>query len=183
MSKPWEIDSLKSYMIRLCFGLKNLYHNLHLVVFVSLNFLLWVYYCPHHTLLICSLHFACAGKRKPQLVLLDHGLYNELDDEIRTNYASLWKVHFSFGWNDFVWYCSTYFAVSSNLLQALIFSDGNAIKKNSAKLGAGEDLYALFAGILTMRPWNRVIDTSVDHLVIRGNDSDRSELQVSSCTG
>ena len=47
------------------------------------------------------------------------------------------------------------------------------------KLGAGEDLYALFAGILTMRPWNRVIDPAVDHLVIQGGDSDRSELQVS----
>lgn len=47
------------------------------------------------------------------------------------------------------------------------------------KLGAGEDLYALFAGILTMRPWNRVIDPAVDHLVIQGSDSDKSELQVS----
>ncbi|PRQ59430.1 putative cadmium-transporting ATPase [Rosa chinensis] len=92
------------------------------------------------------------GKRKPQLVLLDHGLYKELDNETRTNYAALWK--------------------------GLIFSDADAIKKNSAKLGAGEDLYALFAGILTMRPWNRVIDTSIDHLVIQGNDSDRSELQM-----
>lgn len=44
------------------------------------------------------------------------------------------------------------------------------------KLGAGDDLYALFAGILTMRPWNRVIDPSVDHLVVKGTD--RSELQV-----
>lgn len=64
------------------------------------------------------------------------------------------------------------------MLQALVFSDVNAIKENSVKLGAGEDLYALFAGILTMRPWNRVIDPAVDHLVIKGNESDRSELQV-----
>lgn len=47
------------------------------------------------------------------------------------------------------------------------------------KLGAGEDLYALFAGVLTMRPWNRVIDQSVDHLALQGDDTDRSELQVS----
>lgn len=65
------------------------------------------------------------------------------------------------------------------MVQALIFADANAIKKYSAKLGAGEDLYALFAGILTMRPWNRVVDPAVDHLVIRGSDSERSELQVS----
>ncbi|XP_042519610.1 putative ABC1 protein At2g40090 [Macadamia integrifolia] len=92
------------------------------------------------------------GKRKPQLVLLDHGLYKELDFSTRSNYAALWK--------------------------ALVFADAKAIKENSVKLGAGEDLYVLFAGILTMRPWNRVIDTAADHLVLRGNDSDRSELQM-----
>eukprot|EP00258_Populus_trichocarpa_P045787 XP_024461806.1 putative ABC1 protein At2g40090 isoform X2 [Populus trichocarpa] len=93
-----------------------------------------------------------SGKRKPQLVLLDHGLYKELDFTTRFNYASLWK--------------------------ALIFSDANAIKENSVKLGAGEDLYALFAAILTMKPWNRIIDPSVDHLVIKGDDSERSERQM-----
>ncbi|KAK4489268.1 hypothetical protein RD792_005065 [Penstemon davidsonii] len=92
------------------------------------------------------------GKKKPQLVLLDHGLYKDLDFSTRINYASLWK--------------------------GLVFSDVNAIKVYSAKLGAGDDLYALFAGILTMKPWNKVIDPSVDHLVVRGTDSDRSELQM-----
>ncbi|RWR88123.1 putative ATATH9 [Cinnamomum micranthum f. kanehirae] len=92
------------------------------------------------------------GKRRPQLILLDHGLYKSLDFSTRTNYAALWK--------------------------ALVFADVNAIKENSVKLGAGEDLYALFAGILTMRPWNRVIDPAVDHLVIKGDESDRSELQM-----
>ncbi|KAJ0044389.1 hypothetical protein Pint_06489 [Pistacia integerrima] len=92
------------------------------------------------------------GKKEPQLVLLDHGLYKELDFSTRFNYAALWK--------------------------GLIFADANAIKENSVKLGAGEDLYALFAGILTMRPWNRVIDPAVDHLVIQGTEGDRSELQM-----
>ncbi|KAF2581771.1 hypothetical protein F2Q68_00001727 [Brassica cretica] len=92
------------------------------------------------------------GKQKPQLVLLDHGLYKELDFNTRFNYASLWK--------------------------ALVFSDANAIKKHSAKLGAGDDLYVLFAGILTMRPWKQVINTSADHLVIKGTTEDRSELQM-----
>lgn len=108
------------------------------------------------SLLILLIYFFFpVGWRKPQLILLDHGLYKELDFNMRTNYAALWK--------------------------ALIFADANAIKKYSAKLGAGEDLYALFAGILTMRPWNRVIDPSMDHLVIQGNESDRSELQVRYC--
>ncbi|XP_052199115.1 putative ABC1 protein At2g40090 isoform X2 [Diospyros lotus] len=92
------------------------------------------------------------GKRKPQLILLDHGLYKELDLSTRTNYAALWK--------------------------SLIFSDAQGIKENCVKLGAGEDLYALFAGVLTMRPWNRVIDPAVDHLVLQGDDNDRSELQM-----
>ncbi|PKA50050.1 Putative ABC1 protein [Apostasia shenzhenica] len=91
------------------------------------------------------------GRRKPQLILLDHGLYKSLDFATRLNYASLWK--------------------------ALIFADVAGIKENSVKLGAGEDLYILFAGVLTMRPWNRVIDPSADHLVLEGNDSNRSELQ------
>ncbi|XP_028557111.1 putative ABC1 protein At2g40090 isoform X1 [Dendrobium catenatum] len=92
------------------------------------------------------------GQKKPQLILLDHGLYKNLDFATRVNYASLWK--------------------------ALIFADVNGIKENSVKLGAGEDLYALFAGVLTMRPWNRVIDPSVDHLILEGSDTDRSELQM-----
>ncbi|CAN6472470.1 unnamed protein product [Victoria cruziana] len=94
------------------------------------------------------------GRRKPQLILLDHGLYKTLDFSTRTSYAALWK--------------------------ALIFADVNEIKENSVKLGAGEDLYTLFAGILTMRPWNRVIDPAVDHLFLRGNGRDRAELQDSS---
>lgn len=49
------------------------------------------------------------------------------------------------------------------------------------KLGAGEDLYALFAGILTMKPWEKVIDPALDHLVVHGTESDRSELQVNTC--
>ncbi|KAK7379366.1 hypothetical protein VNO80_04824 [Phaseolus coccineus] len=92
------------------------------------------------------------GRKKPQLILLDHGLYKELDFQTRTNYASLWK--------------------------GLVFADVNAIKEYSTKLGAGEDLYALFAGVLTMRPWNRVVDPSMDHLVIQGDESERLELQM-----
>ncbi|WJX38442.1 hypothetical protein P8452_26107 [Trifolium repens] len=92
------------------------------------------------------------GWRKPQLILLDHGLYRELDFNTRANYAALWM--------------------------ALIFADANGIKECSIKLGVGEDLYPLFAGVLTMRPWNRVIDPSMDHLVIQGSESDRSELQM-----
>ncbi|KAK7311243.1 hypothetical protein RJT34_09256 [Clitoria ternatea] len=114
-------------------------------------------HCDPHAanLLVRPLPFSKAsilGRRKPQLILLDHGLYKELDFQTRTNYAALWK--------------------------ALVFADANAIKECSTKFGAGDDLYALFAGVLTMRPWNRVVDPSMDHLVIQGNESDRLELQM-----
>jgi aarF domain-containing kinase len=67
-------------------------------------------------------------------------------------------------------------------MQALVFADAKAIKENSVKLGAGEDLHALFAGVLTMRPWQRVIDPSPDHLVLDKKTTDYSELQVYICT-
>ncbi|KAF8009900.1 hypothetical protein BT93_J0776 [Corymbia citriodora subsp. variegata] len=109
-------------------------------------------HCDPHAANLLVRPMPSRSNKKPQLVLLDHGLYKELDVSTRTNYAALWK--------------------------ALVFADAKAIKENSVKLGAGEDLCALFAGILTMRPWNRVIDPAVDHLVIQGSESDRSELQM-----
>ncbi|KAK8559998.1 hypothetical protein V6N12_012807 [Hibiscus sabdariffa] len=50
------------------------------------------------------------GKKKPQLILLDHGLYKELDFSTRFSYASLWR--------------------------ALVFSDANGIKEHNVKLGS-----------------------------------------------
>ncbi|KAH9329900.1 hypothetical protein KI387_002008, partial [Taxus chinensis] len=95
---------------------------------------------------------AKTGKRKPQLILLDHGLYRVLDHSTREHYSKLWK--------------------------ALVFADVNGIRHHSIKLGAGEDLYVLFAGILTMRPWNKVVDPAIDHLHLNGTDKDRAELQM-----
>ncbi|PWA67382.1 ABC2-like protein [Artemisia annua] len=63
------------------------------------------------------------------------------------------------------------------IMYALVLVDAKGIKENCMKLSVGEDLYALFAGILTTRPWNRVIDPAVDHLAIQVNASDLSELQ------
>ncbi|MCO5610734.1 hypothetical protein L7F22_064975 [Adiantum nelumboides] len=91
-------------------------------------------------------------KRTPQLVLLDHGLYKELSPTLRSDYAALWK--------------------------ALVFADVNEIKKQSVKLGAGEDLYILFAGMLTMRPWKRIIQQDINHLKIDGTEEDKEEIQM-----
>lgn len=45
-------------------------------------------------------------------------------------------------------------------------------------MGAGDDLYALFAAILTMRPWDKIVDQSIDHLVVPDTPEEREELQV-----
>ncbi|MFS7961201.1 hypothetical protein Hanom_Chr08g00712091 [Helianthus anomalus] len=59
-------------------------------------------------------------------------------------------------------------------LQALVLADVKGIKENCMKFGAGEDLYTFFTSILTMKPWERVIDPAVDHLAI----NDHSDLQI-----
>eukprot|EP00879_Flechtneria_rotunda_P031719 GHRR01034673.1.p1 GENE.GHRR01034673.1~~GHRR01034673.1.p1 ORF type:complete len:438 (+),score=116.78 GHRR01034673.1:236-1549(+) len=64
-----------------------------------------------------------------QLVLLDHGLYRQIDDDFRREYAALW--------------------------QALILADKQGIKQHAESMNAG-DAYPLFAAMLTMRPWDQV---------------------------
>ncbi|MES1914937.1 MAG: hypothetical protein MHM6MM_006956 [Cercozoa sp. M6MM] len=70
-----------------------------------------------------------------ELVLLDHGLYREVDTELRLNYARLWR--------------------------GLIFSDRDEVARMSRLLGAcgqeGEpdgERWRLFASMLTMRKWD-----------------------------
>lgn len=61
---------------------------------------------------------------KLQLVLLDHGLYREIPENVRLNYCHLWK--------------------------ALVLRDFEEIKYYSKELGAG-DYYEIFAAMLTHR--------------------------------
>ncbi|KAM4013360.1 aarF domain-containing protein kinase 1 isoform 2-T2 [Anomaloglossus baeobatrachus] len=69
------------------------------------------------------------GGSGPELILLDHGLYQELTDHFRLNYCRLW--------------------------QALLAADMRGIRTYSQRLGAG-DLYPLFACMLTARSWDSV---------------------------
>jgi aarF domain-containing kinase len=67
------------------------------------------------------------GRRTlPQLVLLDHGLYRELDVRFRDNYAHLWR--------------------------ALVLRKQDEIERYARALGAG-DYYKIFSFILTFRPF------------------------------
>lgn len=63
------------------------------------------------------------------LVLLDHGLYRELSEDLRSNYAQLWT--------------------------SLIEGDEEGIRKYSYRVG-GTDVYQLFACMLTGREWEKI---------------------------
>jgi hypothetical protein len=84
----------------------------------------------HFPVLLLLLQLVRKGPSgQAQLVLLDHGLYRQIDDEFRREYAALWR--------------------------ALIFSDKAGIKQHAESMNAG-DAYPLFAAMLTMRPWDQV---------------------------
>lgn len=68
-----------------CIFIFTNFHVYSLCVFVGFN-----KYCIQISL--CTSPFSYPGKKKPQLIILDHGLYKDLDFNTRTNYAALWKV-------------------------------------------------------------------------------------------
>lgn len=70
---------------------------------------------------------------KPQLVLVDHGLYKRIDDDFRLAYARLWK--------------------------ALMTADIAQIKASCSVLGIGE-MYPLLAAMLTSRPFDEIVERS-----------------------
>eukprot|EP00904_Undaria_pinnatifida_P013132 jgi/Undpi1/894/HiC_scaffold_10.g04358.m1 len=73
------------------------------------------------------------GSKRPQLVLLDHGLYRELTEQFRVDHCRLWK--------------------------AMVFKDVPGIKKYCERMNAGE-MYHLLAAMLTSRSWDAIEDTS-----------------------
>jgi aarF domain-containing kinase len=75
-----------------------------------------------------------AVKGKPQMVLVDHGLYKDIDDEFRVNYACLY--------------------------QSLMLADVEGIKAACGKLGLDQRNYALLAAMLTARPFDEILERS-----------------------
>ncbi|KAI8082619.1 ABC1 family-domain-containing protein [Gilbertella persicaria] len=75
------------------------------------------------------------------LVLLDHGLYRELSDDLRSNYAHLWT--------------------------SLIKADEEGIQKYAYRVG-GTDIYQLFACMLTGREWEKISQSDLGST--RGTD-------------
>ncbi|CAI5996018.1 unnamed protein product [Closterium sp. NIES-65] len=105
------------------------------------------------TLYVRSASFPLSpGYVEPEVVLLDHGLYRQLPDSLRLNYAHLWK--------------------------ALVLADARGIMQYSIALGAGADLYAIFAATLTLRSWENIVEASSDHLFIPDTAEEKKHLQV-----
>lgn len=95
---------------------------------------------------------------RPQLVLLDHGLYRQIDDELRLQWARLWA--------------------------AVVLSDEAEIRKVTKELGVysqrmealGHGLtYTLVAAMLTARPYKAVASGSLDALDVRALATDTAE--------
>lgn len=88
-----------------------------------------------------------------QLVLLDHGLYRQLDDSFRLEYAALWR--------------------------SLIFADVEGITRSATAMNAGGAV-PLFAGMLTQRPWREVAAAGrgTDRLRLQYTAEERGEIQA-----
>lgn len=70
---------------------------------------------------------------KPQMVLVDHGLYKDIDNDFRIRYAKLWR--------------------------ALMLADLDGIKQACKTLGV-EEMYTLLAAMLTSRPYDEIMERS-----------------------
>ncbi|KAL7553313.1 hypothetical protein ACHAWF_016589 [Thalassiosira exigua] len=86
---------------------------------------------PHEANVLLREHPSKRGK--PQLVLIDHGLYKSLDGDFQEAYARLW--------------------------QGIVVADIPQIKSSCELLGVHE-MYTLLAGMLTSRPFDEVIERS-----------------------
>lgn len=81
----------------------------------------------------CLLREHPKKKGKPQIVLVDHGLYKRLDPEFQENYARLWT--------------------------GIVMADISAIKRACESLGVYK-MFPLLAAMLTSRPFDEVVERS-----------------------
>lgn len=75
------------------------------------------------------------SKFKFDVVLLDHGLYRILSEELRTDYANLWT--------------------------SLIQGDEEGIRKYSLRVGCRPESHRLFASLMTGREWSTISTASL----------------------
>jgi aarF domain-containing kinase len=121
-------------------------------VFCEMVFINGFVHCdPHPGNLLVRSTTSPSGLKQPQLVLLDHGLYRDVDESIRLHYCELWK--------------------------GIVMADEIAIQRASKGLGVHsammEALYpgreggvshTLLAAMLTQKGWNHIMDKDLSSL-------------------
>ena len=104
---------------------------------------------PHEANLLVRPHPNKIGK--PQIVLLDHGLYRDLGEEFKSHYCRLWR--------------------------GIIQSDETEIKKECEYLHAG-NMYTLLAAMLTMRPWDDIVSKDINKLKSNATKAESQMLKA-----
>ena len=77
---------------------------------------------------------------RPQLVILDHGLYRRIPDALRLDYCKLWR--------------------------SILLGDAPGIQRYSTRMGAG-GMYQLWASMLTTRSWDKILEAGDDIETLR----------------
>lgn len=90
---------------------------------------------PHEGNILVRPHPSKKGK--PTIVLLDHGLYRDLGPEFRMSYCRLWR--------------------------GLVMGDEGAIRDTCKEMNVGP-AYTLLAAMLTMRPWDDIVNADREKL-------------------
>jgi len=91
------------------------------------------------------------NSKKAQIVLLDHGLYRQLDDEFRMNYCHLWKALVTFNKPDVEKYCRN--------------------------LNAG-DMYPLLSSMLTLSAWDDVTSGDINRLRTKSSRGNNEKMKT-----
>ena len=90
---------------------------------------------PHEGNILVRPHPSKKGK--PTVVLLDHGLYRDLGPEFRMSYCRLWR--------------------------GLVMGDENVIRDTCKAMNVGL-AYTLLVAMLTMRPWDDIVNADREKL-------------------
>lgn len=88
---------------------------------------------------------------KAQIVLLDHGLYRQLDDDFRLNYCRLWKALLTFNKADVEKYCRN--------------------------MNAG-DLYPLLSSMLTLSAWDDITSGDINRLRKKATRGEHEKMKT-----
>jgi aarF domain-containing kinase len=110
-------------------------------------------HCDPHPGNILVRPYIKEGVIKPQIIILDHGLYRHLPEKIRVSYSGIWR--------------------------SILLQDEEGMKKYAGDLGV-EEMYPLLAGMIVGRPWEDIMNKEggYDRLKnARGSEMDKEMLR------